>query len=108
MVSIPRLSLGTEKGYEETLEFQRTYKSVLKTIQKVCQATGLGFRIRPDFATRDLYFEVLKGIVTPHDCPLFGKACVPTHAIGPCMVSVEGVCAAWYKYGKGIFSYGNQ
>ena len=52
--------------------------------------------------------EVLKGIVTPHDCPLFGKACVPTHAIGPCMVSVEGVCAAWYKYGKGIFSYGNQ
>ena len=52
--------------------------------------------------------EVLKGIVTPHDCPLFGKACVHTHAIGPCMVSVEGVCAAWYKYGKGIFSYGNQ
>ena len=52
--------------------------------------------------------EVLKGIVTPHECPLFGKACVPTHAIGPCMVSVEGVCAAWYKYGKGIFSYGNQ
>jgi len=52
--------------------------------------------------------EVLKGIVTPHDCPLFGKACVPTHAIGPCMVSVEGVCAAWYKYGKGIFSYGNK
>ena len=52
--------------------------------------------------------EVLKGIVTPHECPLFGKACVPTHAIGPCMVSVEGVCAAWYKYGKGIFSYGNK
>ena len=61
MVAIPRLSLGTEKGYDETLEFQRTYKSVLKTIQKVCQATGLGFRIRPDFATRNLYFEVLKG-----------------------------------------------
>ncbi|WP_029541733.1 hydrogenase formation protein HypD [Selenomonas sp. AB3002] len=52
--------------------------------------------------------EVLKGIVTPHECPLFGKACVPTHAIGPCMVSVEGVCAAWYKYGKGLFTYGNK
>ena len=50
--------------------------------------------------------EVLRGIVTPHDCPLFGKACVPTHAIGPCMVSVEGVCAAWYKYGSGRFTYG--
>ena len=49
--------------------------------------------------------EVLKGIVTPHECPLFGKACVPTHAIGPCMVSVEGVCAAWFKYGKGLFTW---
>ena len=50
--------------------------------------------------------EVLRGIVTPKECPLFGKACVPTHAIGPCMVSVEGVCAAWYKYGQGRFEYG--
>lgn len=50
--------------------------------------------------------EVLRGIVTPPECPLFGKACVPTHAIGPCMVSVEGVCAAWYKYGRGTFIYG--
>ena len=50
--------------------------------------------------------EVLRGIVTPQACPLFGKACVPTHAIGPCMVSVEGVCAAWHKYGGGRFTYG--
>ena len=50
--------------------------------------------------------EVLRGIVTPRECPLFGGACVPTHAVGPCMVSVEGVCAAWYKYGQGRFSYG--
>ena len=50
--------------------------------------------------------EVLRGIVTPHECPLFGKACIPTHAVGPCMVSVEGVCAAWFKYGQGRFVYG--
>ena len=50
--------------------------------------------------------EVLRGIVTPKECPLFAKACVPTHAVGPCMVSVEGVCAAWYKYGQGRFQYG--
>ena len=50
--------------------------------------------------------EVLRGIVTPKECPLFGKVCVPTHAVGPCMVSVEGVCAAWYKYGQGRFEYG--
>lgn len=45
--------------------------------------------------------EVLRGIISPPECPLFGKNCQPLHAIGPCMVSVEGVCAAWYKY-RGI------
>ena len=43
--------------------------------------------------------EVLRGICKPTDCKLFGKACQPLHAVGPCMISVEGVCAAWYKYG---------
>lgn len=43
--------------------------------------------------------EVLRGIISPTECPLFGKACQPLHAVGPCMISVEGVCAAWYKYG---------
>lgn len=50
--------------------------------------------------------EVLKGQIVPQECPLFAKACVPEHAIGPCMVSVEGVCAAHYKYGGGKFKYG--
>lgn len=43
--------------------------------------------------------EVLRGVISPTECPLFGKACQPLHAVGPCMISVEGVCAAWYKYG---------
>jgi len=43
--------------------------------------------------------EVLRGVINPTQCPLFGKACQPLHAVGPCMVSVEGVCAAWFKYG---------
>lgn len=50
--------------------------------------------------------EVLRGIAVPPQCPLFGRACIPTHAVGPCMVSVEGVCAAWYKYGQGTFAFG--
>ncbi len=50
--------------------------------------------------------EVLRGAVRPTDCTLFAKACVPAHAVGPCMVSVEGVCAAWYKYGRGRFHFG--
>ena len=49
--------------------------------------------------------EVLRGKITPKECPLFEKICVPEHAAGPCMVSAEGVCAAWHKYGGGIFQY---
>jgi len=49
--------------------------------------------------------EVLRGLVEPIDCPLFGKACQPLHAVGACMVSVEGVCAAWFKYGGEIFKW---
>lgn len=61
MVAIPLLELGDDKGLTETLRFQATYKSVLNIIQKVCKATTLGFRIRPDFSERKLYFEVYKG-----------------------------------------------
>lgn len=42
--------------------------------------------------------SVLKGIATPPDCRLFGKACTPEHPVGACMVSSEGSCAAYYKY----------
>lgn len=43
--------------------------------------------------------DVLRGILEPSDCPLFGRTCNPAHPIGPCMVSAEGACAAWYRYG---------
>lgn len=49
--------------------------------------------------------EILRGVINPTECPLFGKACQPLHAIGPCMVSVEGVCAAWFKYGGNHFKW---
>ena len=42
--------------------------------------------------------DILKGLITPPECPLFGKVCTPTHPVGPCMVSSEGSCAAYYKY----------
>lgn len=44
--------------------------------------------------------EVLCGLIDPVQCPLFGKACTPLAPVGPCMVSSEGACAAWYKYGQ--------
>jgi hydrogenase expression/formation protein HypD len=43
--------------------------------------------------------EVLKGVLDPPDCPLFKTQCHPENPIGPCMVSSEGSCSAWYKYG---------
>jgi hydrogenase expression/formation protein HypD len=42
--------------------------------------------------------EVLRGVCTPLDCPLFRQRCTPTHPYGPCMVSTEGTCAAYFKY----------
>ena len=44
--------------------------------------------------------EVLKGVIKPWECKVFGTACTPEHAIGTCMVSPEGACAAYYSYGR--------
>jgi hydrogenase expression/formation protein HypD len=45
--------------------------------------------------------EVLQGIHRPPDCALFGTRCTPEEPVGPCMVSSEGSCAAYFKYGRG-------
>lgn len=42
--------------------------------------------------------EILKGKKIPFDCPLFEKVCNPENPVGPCMVSSEGTCSAYYKY----------
>lgn len=44
--------------------------------------------------------EVLKGVIKPWECKVFGTACTPEHPIGTCMVSSEGACAAYYNYGR--------
>jgi hydrogenase expression/formation protein HypD len=85
---------------------------------------GLGFithsalKIRPEFADWDaelLYEvpglrvadpkacqcgEVLKGVIKPWECKVFGTACTPETPIGTCMVSPEGACAAYFNYGR--------
>ncbi|HEY5674051.1 MAG TPA: hydrogenase formation protein HypD [Malonomonas sp.] len=76
-----------------------------------------GLQIRADYAAFDaevqlpadveapkehagcLCGEILKGKITPKQCPLFRKACTPENPVGACMVSSEGTCAAEYKYG---------
>ncbi|HLL86344.1 MAG TPA: hypothetical protein VK387_03415, partial [Thermoleophilaceae bacterium] len=44
--------------------------------------------------------EVLKGVIKPWECKVFGTACTPERPIGTCMVSPEGACAAYYNYGR--------
>jgi hydrogenase expression/formation protein HypD len=44
--------------------------------------------------------EVLCGLIDPPQCELFGRVCEPQTPVGPCMVSSEGACAAWFKYSR--------
>ena len=44
--------------------------------------------------------DILRGVANPPDCTIFGTACKPTKPVGSCMVSSEGACAAYYKYGN--------
>ena len=77
---------------------------------------GTGLAIREEFAQFDALkrFElnvpepreikgcqcgdILRGALLPFECRLFGRGCTPEHPIGPCMVSSEGSCAAYYRY----------
>lgn len=62
------------------------------------------FDIQPNLATTPRERgcrcgDVLRAIIEPPQCPLFAKACTPERPLGPCMVSAEGSCAAFYRYG---------
>jgi len=77
-----------------------------------------GLRLRPGFAQFDaaqvfevaiphvpeppgcLCAKVIAGAAEPTQCKLFGRACTPASAVGPCMVSSEGSCAAYFKYAR--------
>lgn len=79
-------------GYELKDEFNKynakiVYKDILPTQEvkenKACKCP-----------------EILKGVAKPTDCKIFGNICTPTNPIGSCMVSSEGACSAYYKYGN--------
>jgi choline dehydrogenase-like flavoprotein len=53
----------------------------------------------PGLAQECICGDIMAGIKSPHDCTLFGKACVPHSPVGACMVSSEGTCRIWYQYG---------
>jgi len=100
-------------------------QQLLTTVFEPCEALwrglglipGSGLKIRKTFAAFDAgrrfqvtvepaaepagcrCGDILKGKLTPRDCPLFATRCTPENPVGACMVSSEGTCAAEYKYG---------
>ena len=98
--------------------------AAINEVFETCPATwrglgeipGSGYRIREEFADFDALRrfdpevepvrehkgcrcgDVLRGIMAPSDCPLFRTVCTPENPVGPCMVSSEGSCAAYFRY----------
>lgn len=58
---IPRMAYGALQGYTEKVEFQATYKNTLSHMEKIARASGLGFRVVPDFKEKILTYEVYRG-----------------------------------------------
>ncbi len=56
--------------------------------------------IQPEESPICISGEILRGLKKPNDCPAFGKQCTPESPLGATMVSGEGACAAYYKYGR--------
>jgi hydrogenase expression/formation protein HypD len=83
---IPLSALKLKSTYE-ALDAEIIFKEVLPTTElddhKLC-----------------ICGSILKGLAKPYDCKVFGKACTPKNPMGSCMVSSEGACAAYFKYGN--------
>ena len=99
---------------------QKILQGVFKPADACWRGIGLipqsGFKIRDEFAVHDAEKqfeiqipepkippgcacgEILTGKKNPPECKLYRKVCTPTDPVGPCMVSTEGTCAAYYRY----------
>jgi hydrogenase expression/formation protein HypD len=61
--------------------------------------TSLWDQAPPGLAQQCICGDIMAGIASPTDCPLYGGACVPDTPVGACMVSSEGTCRIWHQYG---------
>lgn len=59
---IPQVELGTVQGYAEKVSFQATYQNLLAKIEEICAGMETGFRFRPDFVNKKIYFELYRGL----------------------------------------------
>ena len=120
--------VAAENAYARAVTFegnkpaQALIERVFETCDRKWRGIGLipqsGWKLRPEFVAFDAEgrFDVadiqaeesplciagliLQGLKKPHDCEAFGKQCTPEHPLGATMVSAEGACAAYYRYGR--------
>ncbi len=122
--------IDIENAYPRAVSFEGN-KPAQKTIEKVFRECdrkwrGIGtipmsgWELRPEFdmfnaekrfdvgkikteeSALCIAGDILQGLKKPNECPAFGKKCTPEHPLGATMVSSEGACAAYYKYGRGL------
>jgi hydrogenase expression/formation protein HypD len=119
---------GVENGYPRavTMEGNRAAQAILNKVYQPCdrqwRGIGLipmsGWQLRPEFSefnaeqrfnVGDIHVkepeicisgQILQGINKPPECPAFGISCTPQNPLGATMVSSEGACAAYFRYGK--------
>jgi hydrogenase expression/formation protein HypD len=120
---------GVENQYaravtrEGNLPAQRLVAEVFEPCDRKWRGIGeipaSGLRLRPEYAGFDaerrfevghltaeesplcIAGEVLQGLKKPHECSAFGRECTPERPLGAPMVSSEGACAAYFRYGRG-------
>ena len=102
---------------------QETIREVFEPCDRTWRGIGMipdsGLRLRPDLSDFDaerrfdvaevrteessvcISGEILQGLKKPPDCPAYGAECTPDHPLGATMVSSEGACAAYHRYGRG-------
>ena len=103
-MDLTNMNHKTRKGILKFIKDKKDdfFKIAMDTIQQLTVNTTQGPSGPPNnataFAQLGVKADVLKGKLRPPDCPLFGTACTPDHAVGPCMVSSEGTCSAYFKY----------
>jgi hydrogenase expression/formation protein HypD len=121
-----RAEVENAYGRAVTREGNRPAQALIERVFEPCdrkwrgigEIPGSGWRLRPEFAEFDaerrfplaeirpeesplcIAGRILQGLAKPHDCSAFGGECTPEHPLGATMVSSEGACAAYYRYGR--------
>ncbi len=119
---VPQLTNGYRRAvtFEGNVKAQKIMQDVFEIVDVKWRGIGTipdsGLKIRKEFAAFDaqkefaiivseskepkscVCGEILTGIKNPTECPLYQKVCTPMNPVGPCMVSSEGTCAAYYRY----------